>query len=551
MKTSYKILAVALAVGSMTSCADLDTEYLGGYVNTEQKETALEQKPALASASVAAIASQSIALGGSYSSDHFDFGYPAINLGLDSQTADMAAGHTGYNWFLAWESLGGNTTNGYRTIQTWNPVYSNIKICNDLLATIPADTENGTLMFYRAQGLANRAFDYWMLANLYQFNVQRHPDALCVPILTDENVETSAAEGTPRATTTEVYAQIIKDLNEAITLLSKTDVKAEQLIADKPKRLVSLATAYGLRARAHMSMGLYKEAAADAQAAINNFNGAPASIADVSKPTFCSLNEADWMWGFAIAETDGCVQTGIINWPSMACTFAGGGYVTVGAWRYCAEDLYLAIPATDVRKGWFVDANYTSPNLNAQEQAYVNSFIGENGPIYESVNAQMPLFPYTNVKFAAYNNVVNQQVQASDLPRMRVEEMYYILAEAQGFSQGVAAGKTTLENFEKAYRNPAYVCKATTAEELQEAIFQIKRVELWGEGLMYYEYMRLNKGIDRRLGKFPYADTFNLPAESPCMIYLIPQSEINANKQITTDDNNPSSNNPTPVPWGI
>lgn len=551
MKTSYKFLAVALAVGSMTSCADLDTEYLGGYVNTEQKENALNEKPELASASVAAIASQSISLGGSYSSSHYDFGYPAINLAFDSQTADMAAGYTGYNWFLIWAMFDGNSQNAVRTYQVWDPVYANIKICNDLLATIPADAENATLQFYRAQGLANRAYDYWLLANSYQFNVQRHPDALCVPILTDENTETAAAEGTPRATTTEVYAQVIKDLNEAITLLTNSGLKPEQLIGDKPKRLVSLATAYGLRARAHLSMGLYKEAAADAQAAINNFNGAPASIADVSKPTFCSLNEADWMWGFAVAETDGCVQTGIINWPSMACSFAGGGYVTVGAWRYCAEDLYNAIPATDVRKGWFLDANYKSANLNAQEQAYMDAFIGDEGPVYDAANAQIPLFPYTNVKFAAYQNVVNQQVQASDLPRMRVEEMYYILAEAQGFSQGVAAGKATLENFEKAYRNPAYACKATTAEELQEAIFQIKRVELWGEGLMYFEYLRLNKGIDRRLGKYPYALTFNLPAESPCMIYCIPQSEINANKQISEEQNNPSSNNPTPVPWGI
>lgn len=55
MKNSIKYVAVALAVGSMASCADLDTEYQGGYVSTEQKEDALSKKPELASASVAAL----------------------------------------------------------------------------------------------------------------------------------------------------------------------------------------------------------------------------------------------------------------------------------------------------------------------------------------------------------------------------------------------------------------------------------------------------------------------------------------------------------------
>lgn len=547
MKNSIKYVAVALAVGSMASCADLDTEYQGGYVSTQQKEDALSKKPELASASVAALYTQTLRLGPylDAANVHFDFGYPAIMLGMDMQTADMNGTDSGYNWFRNWQSFGSNGPTSYVTVMFWDPVYENIKICNDNLAAIPSDTEEETLMFFRAQSLGQRATDYWMLAQIYQFNYQVNPSAECVPIITDVNAADAALNGAPRATCEEMYTQILADATEAIDLLSKTSVTAEKVISDKPKRMISLATAYGIRARAYMSMGKYAEAAADAQAAITSFNGRPATIDEVNHPTFTSLTETNWMWGFAVAETDDCVQTGIVNWPSMACTF-GDGYTNVGGWRWISKDLWDAIPSTDVRKGWFIDENYQSPNLSEAQQAYINSY-ATSEPNYANFNGVAPIYPYTNVKFNSYQGVLGQTTHAQDLPKMRIEEMYYILAEAQGMSAGVAQGKATLENFVKTYRDPAFASKATTAAELQDEIFQQKRVELWGEGLMYYEYQRLGKTVDRTRAYAPYSYTFVIPANAANRIYCLPDTEISSNKAITT--NNETADRPTPVPW--
>lgn len=546
MKNSIKYVAVALSIGTLASCADLDTEYLGGYVNNEQKEGAAEAKPDLAAASVTALYSQPLELGSSYSNTHFDFGYPAIMLGMDMQTADMNGAYSGYNWFRNWQSFGSQGPNSWVTYEFWEPTYANIKMTNDNLAAISPDTEDNKLKFFRAQSLAMRAFDYWILAQVYQFNYKFNPQAPCVPLLTDENSTDAAVNGAPRATCEEVYAQIMKDLDEAISLLDGNPVTPASVITDRPKRMVSAAVAYGLRARVNMSMGKYAEAASDAQNAISKFSGAPASIADVSKPTFVSLNENNWMWGIAVNETDGCVQTGIINWPSHLNTFSDG-YTTVGGWRYMSKDLWESIPSTDVRKGWFLDENYTSPNLSAAQQTYIDQYVGT--PIYSQAQ-QAPIFPYTNVKFDSFEGALPATNLCNDIPRMRVEEMYYILAEAQGMSQGVAQGKATLENFVKTYRDPAFASAATTAEQLQEEIFQQKRVELWGEGLMYYEYMRLDKGIDRRRAHAPYVYTFNIPARSPRLIYCLPQEEINSNKAISEADNNEEvTSQPTPVDW--
>jgi hypothetical protein len=130
---------------------------------------------------------------------------------------------------------------------------------------------------------------------------------------------------------------------------------------------------------------------------------------------------------------------------------------------------------------------------------------------------------------------------------MRVEEMYLILAEAQAMGGSPSQGASTLQNFVQTYRDPAYKCTATTAEGVQDAVWEQRRIELWGEGLSYFDLMRLNKGIDRRGAGFPSAYVFNIPAGDNTLIYRIPESEQEANSLISEEDNNPVTSLPTPV----
>ncbi len=419
-------------------------------------------------------------------------------------------------------------------------------MANDLIAEIAPETSDPETLLYLAQGYASRAFYYWVLANQYQFNYQLDPSARCVPIVTDKNKLEVLEKGAPRASVQEVFDQIIGDLNLAIGMLENS-VAPEDVLGVDPKRFISLATAHGLRARAYLTMGKYAEAALDAQAAITNFGGAPYSMEEVSKPTFASLTDNAWMWGISVAETDRVVTSGIVNWPSQICSFAYG-YVTVGAWRFCSEDLYNSIPYTDVRKGWFLSGNYTSKNLTKAQQEYLNDYVNGDALSYDA-NQSVYIYPYTNVKFDSYQGVLEQTNSANDIPLMRIEEMYLILAEAQAMSGNPAEGKKTLENFIVEYRDPEYVCEATSAEEIQEEVFQQRRVELWGEGLVYFDYMRLNKGVNRRAAKAPYAFTYDIQPGDPVLIYRIPQGEINANDQISAEDDLPGSPRPAQVDW--
>jgi len=546
MKTINKILALAFTAACVSSCADLDTQYFGQYVTTSQKEGALESNPDLADASVSAVFSQFGSLYGQTFDQHFDFGYPALMIGLDSQTADFHSRYSGGNHFRYWEGFLSPTSTGTPTRMTWRETYRQIKTCNALIATISPDTDVPELQFSLAQGLAVRAFDYWVLAQLYQFNYLGNEQKLCVPIITDKNEAQAATEGAPRATVQQVYDQILSDITTAIDLIAKSGKTPAAMMDNKPKRMVSLAVAYGIRARVYLTMHKYAEAATDAQNAIDAFTGRPYSMAEVSVPGFTNSDDASWMWSIVVASTDRPVTTGICNWPSMMGPF-NYGYVTIGAWRWCSKTLYESIPASDVRKGWWVDENYKSDHLSAQEQAYLDTYIDPENEVPALSSQTSFLMPYSQVKYGLFGGAMGEYCGAYEVPLMRIEEMYLILAEAQGMNTSVTTGAQTLQNLIRTYRDPEYTCSAASADEFQEEVLRQRRIELWGEGLAYFDVMRLNKAIDRVGTNAADAFNYQIQPGSDCLIYCIPDIETNSNSQIKDADNNKPSSRPTPI----
>lgn len=296
------------------------------------------------------------------------------------------------------------------------------------------------------------------------------------------------------------------------------------------KRYVSLEVAYGIRARINLALQKWQDAANDATAAIQNSDATPASIADVSKPYFSSADESEWMWGIKIAETDRVVTSGIVNWISHMGSL-NYGYANFSYGYQVNKALYNSIPATDARKGWWLNANKTSTSLNTEQQKWMTDY-------------SYP--PYTQVKFAPYKNVVGTSINANDIPLMRIEEMYLIKAEAEAMSGG--NGKATLESFVKQYRDPSYTCTATTPTGIQAEVYHQRRIELWGEGLSWYDIMRLNLPVDRRGAGYPDATSvFNIPSSSNILLWPIPETEINSNPALT-GYTNPAAPAPTPVP---
>jgi starch-binding outer membrane protein, SusD/RagB family len=530
MNRNYIFAFLAFAMFAFMGCEDnLNTQPEGGIVTTLQKEEVVRKDPSKAVASVNAVFAQfsqympnQRALN---ASRHNDFGYPSVMMFTDANGYDMVSEDNGYNW--AGNNLDytdrDNTSRESQIL--WNDMYAMIATSNNVIGAISEETEVPISKYYLAQGLSVRAFSYWVLAQLYQFNYVGHEQDPCVPIVTNENSNDVALNGAPRATVQEVYDLIIADINLAITLLTAAE---ENGVVRPDKRYVSLAVAYGIRARVNLTMQEWAAAAADADSAIQKSEATPAGISNVNKPAFWTVNEGNWMWGILIAETDDVVSSGIVNWISHMGSL-NYGYANFSKGRQINKALYNSIASTDVRKGWWLNAEKASSNLSPEQAEFMETY---------------GYAAFTQVKFAPYNNVVGTATNANDIPLMRIEEMYLIKAEAEAMSGG--PGKATLESFVQTYRDPSYVCLASN---IQEEVFRHRRIELWGEGMNWFDVMRLNKGVDRRGGGYPNATmVYNIPAGDNLLLWRIPEIEIEVNPALSEADNNPAAPTPTPVP---
>ncbi|WP_244964552.1 RagB/SusD family nutrient uptake outer membrane protein [Phocaeicola sartorii] len=156
-------------------------------------------------------------------------------------------------------------------------------MANDILKVATADVEDKALKQYRGQALATRAWSYLNLVQIYQFTYKGHENAPAVPIVTEETTGEQAASN-PRATVAAVYDLIMKDLTDAIGLLTADRDSKDQ---------VNINVAYGLRARANLLMQNWQDAATDAEKAMEGYT--PYSRNDVSKP---SLMTAMRLHGF-------------------------------------------------------------------------------------------------------------------------------------------------------------------------------------------------------------------------------------------------------------
>ncbi|MCH5224456.1 MAG: RagB/SusD family nutrient uptake outer membrane protein [Muribaculaceae bacterium] len=528
MKKIYIISSIALA-GFMTSCYDLNTEPMSSVITEAQREEIVSKDPAAIDAISSGVYANYNGFEMCYG-DLLDFGYPAVMLQLDSRTSNFLSANADlYGWFAECAEYLDNTATSVYTLIRWRLPYNIIFTANQVLSTIDENTEDGLMKYYRGQAYGNRAFAYWFLAQIYQFNYANHQDSPCVPIITEENADEVAVDGAPRASVKDVYAQILSDLNKGIELMTDN---SQATRADK--RYIDLNVLYGLRARTYLCMEDYTNAAADAQTVINSGAFTPLSPSAAIGPGFIDLDSANWIWGIYMASED---VNGLYTLSGMMGSYTYG-YAYAGMWKCITNTLYGQISESDPRKLWWI-----GPSGNSNAQYYTNADGNAAAYLEES---GFP--PYAVTKFAPYGNVLGQSQNQAEYPLMRIEEMYYILAEAQGMGGNLAQGIQTLENFVNSYRwldrNNPYKCTAANTEDFISEIFFQRQVELWGEGMTYFDVMRLNLDIDRRgtnwsdpvYGMTNYA--YYIPAGSDVLLSQIPRSEIDNNKQITDADNN-------------
>lgn len=536
MNNGYFVALLGSAMLLTTSCSDLDTNPSGSTMSDGQLNEVLAQDPSKLKSEVSGMYANMIEYGAiaQWYGDvrHYDFGYASTMMMMDASGQDEPSQVSGYNWYNKPLRFVDRTANSETTYFIWNQCYKNIKVANDVLKSVDLENLSDVAKSYVGQAYAMRAFEYFTLIQLYQFTYKGHEDAAGVPLVTEKTTE-AEANNNPRAVVKDVYKQIMDDLNIAIDYL--TDSRSA-------KSEINRQVAYGLRARVNLVMQNWSDAAADAKKAAEGYT--PLSKEAAAAPGFNDVSASNWIWGNIVDESNDIVQTGILNFPAMMCSFTGNGYSPTYACRMINSKLWKEIPSTDVRKGWWIDENLNSSIVDSKyvvhqkdedEEGNVVKYLA----VYNQTGDEVADItePYTNVKFGAYKNQYGNELNACDIPLMRVEEMILIQAEATAMGGNVEEGKRILGNFVRTYRDPSYTCNATTAEGVQDAVWFQRRVELWGEGFSFTDLLRLKKPLDRTGANYEVSVRFKLPAESPIFLYLIPEDEENHNEALVGNNN--------------
>lgn len=520
IKYCIPVLAAVLTVG----CDDIEDQFPEGrYLTEEQNDEATEVKPELALSTFNGMFTMmgypKNALG---SNRPDDYGYVMMAFSNDLEGADCFMPNSNYNWFSVCGELSSRTANYANPRIRYATPYKQIRVTNKLISSLKNATDSAAVCML-GQSYAMRAFAYEQLASSFQ--LLKNLDGPCVPIVTEN---TTDFNNNPRATVQEVYDLIFADLDSAIVRLKgyNRDLKDR----------IDLNVAYGLRARAYLALGKFAEAAADAEKAMEGYT--PASIAEVSKPTFCDIAEHNWIWGVDMTAAIADVYTPATS-DAWIRSFSGDSYSAgTGCYAMINTLLYNKIPATDVRKEWWVDENLYSSHLDNESWGDVK---GQGIPTLKIKDVKEPFLPYTNVKFGMYSGI-GSITNDSDWPLMRVEEMILIQAEGYAKSGNETKAKEILSNFVKTYRDPSYDVNAYA--NLADEIWKQRRIELWGEGFFVFDANRLQKPIVRfhdDKNNMPEAFRFNVAYEDGWRLLRFPQAEMNTNYSIVdnTDGSKP------------
>lgn len=540
-KSIYGVLIAGLTLSAMTSCID-EAEPRSGSVTQKM----LEESASATTAAVNGLPAYGKSVWNKGA--HWSYGISAIMRIRDVMADDYVVVDHDYNQFSPWAAtifLGPSYLLGQFVYSYY---YNYVLASNLVIGAVNPDKATKEQLGNLGLGYAYRAANYLDMARMYEF-LPTDVDPACTneqgynvknltcPIVTDTLGE-KASRNNPRATHEEMFKFIESDLNNAEKYIVN-------LTSNRNNTLPDLAVVYGLKARLYMWNEDYAKAKEYARKAIDTYGGTPMSEDDATDTKKGFNDITKWMWGAQYTTEDRAVKFGIINFTSFASNETVFGYAGAGPMNMIGKSFYDRISDTDWRKTmWKAPAG--SP-LEAKNK-YVDSKMEMKNGVMEDVSKFKKRIPtYGSLKFRPnQGNYAESSIGVvSAYPLMRVEEMYFIEAEAaERLAPGT--GLTLLENFMKKYRDKQYVYTGSNA--IDEILFQ-KRIELWGEGLSFFDIKRANVSVTRGYTGTNFFEEwrFNTNGRPAWMNFCIVNLEENDNPAVN------GKNNPDPSkaykPW--
>ena len=528
MKNILKYTAIFSVLASVvtTGCIK-EVNPTGSSISAEQATASADALKSMSGA----IANYAANANWSSSSVHTFYGYPSLCVQREVMSNDLTIADNPYGWYTTeQQNLGLSATSTFVQIP-WLMYTKLIALANDVIRMNPdleafVDSNKG----YVGAAYAYRALCMIDMAQLYEFKANNYTskdgiEGLTVPYL-HENMTVDYAKNNPRLPKADYLAKIYESLDAAVALLDGHTPTTDKTLPD-------LAVAYGLYARAKLYEGEYAKAKEYAEKALAAGSFAPLTEEQWTSVT-TGFNDADsqtsWMLCTRTSSESSVVKTGIINFVSFMSNENVYGYGGPGAGAYAMVDakFYGQIADTDFRK-----LSWKAPAGHALEGKV--KFV----PATEEYPGSEALPEYGAIKFRPGDANPDDYMtgSATDFPMMRMEEMKFIIAECDARLNNDA---TALVDIVKT-RNPQYTCTLTGNDLLREVFFQ-KRVEFWGEGIVFFDYKRcpellqLNRGYKGT--NHPELARFNCDGLAPWFNFPLNGYEAQDNKALT-ETNNP------------
>ena len=407
---------------------------------------------------------------GNYQGNHFACDYaswaPLFNQKFTTDPDSK------YNYYVFWYY--------YMLIGNANSIIENI----DGASGPVSDKE-----FIKAQALTFRAYCYTMLTQFYcyRWSDSNKGSSNGLPL----RLDTSNGD-LPISTLAKTYKQIYDDLDKAIELFTASGRDRISTDNHKPSKDV----AYAIYARAALCKEDYTTAAAMARKAYSNY---PLMDNQEYQSGFNKPN-SEWIWSIYNTEEENIFHYAFFS-------YIASNSESSQAYKYTkciSKELYDKIPASDIRRGLFLDAtgyDYNTSNGSAATNSDLwKKAVEEHlkDMYYKidnkgEVKLSNQVYAYMSYKFKSAS-----QPGIGHLNNFRSSEMYLIEAEAEYYQGHEKEARNLLIALNKnTGRNPDYACTKEGSDLLEE-IKLYRQIELWGEGFDWFDMKRWGDPIKRK-----------------------------------------------------
>lgn len=360
----------------------------------------------------------------------------------------------------------------------WTDAYAAILAANNIINSSVSGT--AAIDNYKGEAYAIRALLYLELVRFFATPYTVNPDAEGVPVILTYDISLKPA----RKKVSEVYAQIIADLNQAFTLMT----------INKNSSYMTKYAAKALLARVYQHMANWTGARDAALDVVNNGGYTlldTAAFKEYWKSPIPVTNKTETIFEVS---SDAVNNLGT---NALAYFYEQSGYGDAVA----TDNLYNLYSATDARR------TYIDPTLRRARAA--------TGPFIKAV-----------VKYPNTNNANDKD----DVKVIRYADVLLILAEAYyNLNDEVNARLRLNEVAQK--RDPLFAGYTSSGPQLLEDILTERRKELAFEGTRFWDLVRLNRVINRG-PQYPAAAQ-TITTTNTRRVLPIPQTERDANPNIS------------------